>query len=72
MMHDVYNIKLIYNIIYSILPKDIPYKRQNNNNSGITILIKGISALIPLKTVANNVINTPLYNNTSTCNERDC
>jgi hypothetical protein len=29
-------------------------ERQKNRNYGITILIKGISALIPLTTVANN------------------
>jgi hypothetical protein len=39
-------------------------ERQKNKNYGITILIKGISALILLTTVANNFPKTRLDNKT--------
>jgi len=39
-------------------------ERQKNKNYGITILIKGISALIPLTTVAINLPKTRLDNKT--------
>ena len=59
----------IYNILYVDRILSQKMERQKNKNYGITILVKGISAFIPLTTAANNFPKSRLHNKTSRCNE---